>query len=397
MTVCALCCAGKSIGSDDIDYRRSSLYSVMISHTDRKFNTEIENVFLQIPIPDSYNDHDLSVKIVNLTGKVEREKTRKGVEAKGHSAITSFLDENMVASRLVGRWLERDYVTGICSTDLIRTRGLYAANEIERSKAGASLLGDAILEDAGEDLIQNTFVLVNDITYIDKGERSKNVGMALSLLGGLASVVTGDDSYAVIGDAAGSMAESLKGFSVKVRTSLYQLIWDSETAAMTWNSWNDRDAFENNRPKYRLRYIGDQESGGGTTSFLGIREDEPEVMIRKACQRALDANIANLQKNFKVFQVKTPLDSTEPIQARIGMKEGVDAESRFEVLEPNRDDLGRVTYKKVGEVKPVPNLIWDNRFMAGEELSIGANLGCTTFKKISGGDFLPGYLIRQIK
>lgn len=50
---------------DDISYRRSSLYSLLISHTDKKFNTEIENCFLQIPIPDTYNDHDLSVKIVN--------------------------------------------------------------------------------------------------------------------------------------------------------------------------------------------------------------------------------------------------------------------------------------------------------------------------------------------
>lgn len=382
---------------EDNTYRRSSLYSVLVSHTDKKFNTEIENCFMQIPIPDTYNDHDLSVKIVNLEGKIEKEKTSKKKEPKGPEQITNFLENNQIASRLVGKWFMRDYNTGECSMDLIGERGIYAANEIEKAKAAANLKGEALLADAGEDLIQNTFVLVNDITYVDKGSRSKNVGTGLKLLGAIAATVTGIDALDDVGNLAGAMAETLKGFSVKVNTSLYQLVWDEEAAAITYDNWGNKEAFENNRGNYKLKYVGDQLSSGGTTSFLGIREDQPEVMIRKACQRALDENIANLQKNFQAFQIKTPLDNVEPLEARVGKKEGVTENSRFEVLEPQKDESGKITYKKVGEIKPVPNLIWDNRFMAEEEMAEGATLGSTTFKKISGGDFLPGYLIRQIK
>ena len=41
-------------------------------------------------------------------------------------------------------------------------------------------------------------------------------------------------------------------------------------------------------------------------------------------------------------------------------------------------------------------MIWDNRYMAAEECAPNATIGATTFKKISGGDFFPGMLIREI-
>lgn len=150
------------------------------------------------------------------------------------------------------------------------------------------------------------------------------------------------------------------------------------------------------RDKFKLKYIGSQLSDGSTTSFLGIREDQPHLMVRKACQRALDDNVANLQKNYEVFKVKVPLLSTEPLKAQIGKKEGINDKSKFEVLEVQEVN-GRTVYKRVGVIRPMPNLIWDNRFMAVEEKAEGADLNYTTFKKVSGGDFYPGMLIREIK
>ena len=47
--------------------------------------------------------------------------------------------------------------------------------------------------------------------------------------------------------------------------------------------------------------------------------------------------------------------------------------------------------------KPVPGMIRDNRYMALEEGAAGSELKYTTFKKISGHDFYPGMLIRELK
>ncbi|MCD7714393.1 MAG: hypothetical protein LUI08_05670 [Prevotella sp.] len=400
LLVCFVCQTPAQRRTRDIDetYRRSSLYSFLVSHSDTKFHKEIEACFNEIPIPDTYNDHDLSVKVVSTDKKLPPETVKRKEDPKGKPEINYFLEQNKIASRLVAKWYDYNPLTGDMDIDLVGERGIYAASEIEKAKAATSVRGmEAVLADAGEDLIQNTFVLVNDITYIDKSKGSAVVGSLLRIAGGVLAQSMHDNTYNDLGNVLGDVAETFKGFSVRVHSSLYQLVWTEEEEANLYNmAWNDKEAFENMRGKFKLKYVGDQLSSGSTTSFMGIREDQPERMVRKACQRALDENIANLQKNFQVFQIKSPLD-VETMEAKVGKKEGITESSLFEVLERVKDDTGKVIYKKVGEVKPVPNLIWDNRYMAVEEMAQGATLGATTFKKVSGGDFTPGCLIRQIK
>jgi hypothetical protein len=106
--------------------------------------------------------------------------------------------------------------------------------------------------------------------------------------------------------------------------------------------------------------------------------------------------MATCHYKYHSSKVKVPLLSTEPLVAQIGKKEGITEKSKFEVLEIQEKD-GRTVYKRVGVIRPMPNLIWDNRFMAVEEKAEGASLKYTTFKKVSGGDFYTGMLIREIK
>lgn len=378
--------------SVETQYRRSSLYSLLIKHDDQKFAQEISDVFLKIPTPDKYNDHNLSVRVVSMDTKL-----------KDTGIVEKFVEQNNIASRMVARWFDRDPQTGICNVDLVKQRGLYNASEFDKELAARTKRGMAMLEDAGEDLISNSFLVVNDIRYIDREKTGKAFGTAFRLLGTVADAALGTNSFSDLGNSMGSMMETLKGFKVNVSTHLYQLVWDDETAMSfytdCYSSTPDeakKGAFENSRGKYRMKYVGMQKSSGKDVSFLGVNLDDPEQMIRKACQRAIDENIAFLQKNFEAFKVKTPLTSVEPICAQIGKKEGITEDSRFEVLEAVMKD-DKVEYKKVGELKPIPGMIWDNRYMAKEEGAAGAGLGQTTFKKTSGRDFYPGMLIREIK
>lgn len=385
-------CGLRAQVSEEMKYRRSSIYSLMVEHESQKFAYEIAREFINMPVPDKYNDHDLSVKVVSVDTKKVREEE-----------IGDFLNRNGVASRLVAKWFDRDFTNGVCTVDLIRERGLYSASEADKAMAAASLRGTAMLEDAGEDLISNTFVIVSDIRYIDKAKKSRIIGGILKAGGAFLAAYSGKSEYLDAGFAAGTIAESYKGFKVKVFTYLYQLVWDDDTAGEFYRfMYSDRPDEEKrkymdtHRDIFKLKYVGKQESSGSTTSFLGIKEDEPEMMVRKACQRALDENVADLQKNFDEFKVKVPLLTAEPYTAQIGKKEGITGKSRFEVLEVQEKD-GRLEYKRVGVIRPIEDRIWDNRFMAVEERAEGATLGCTTFKKVSGGDFYPGMLIREIK
>lgn len=381
----------------EAQYRRSSIYSVLVNHTDQQYASEIKEAFLQIPVPDKFNDHNLSVKVLNMDKKL----AGAGKE-KENEEITHFLQDNNVASRLVARWFNRDYFTGECNMELVKERGLYNATEFDKQLANRSARGVAMLQDAGEDLIGNTFVIVNDIRYVDKNKGAKVAGGLLKALGTIAAVYTGtnlDD----LTDNLGDMIESIKGFKVKINTFLYRLDWTDEQATLFYQEQyavnpdvEKHDKFEAARGTYKLKYVGKVESSGGTTSFMGINEDEPILMVRKACQRAIDENVVDLQRNYEEFRTKSPLVTVEPLTAYIGMKEGVTAKTKFEVLEAVEMENGSIKYNRVGVIEPIPNLIWDNRFMAEEEGAIGATLGCTTFRKVSGKNFAKGMLIKEM-
>ncbi|MDE5773112.1 MAG: hypothetical protein K2H86_01470, partial [Muribaculaceae bacterium] len=193
----------------DMQYRRSSICSFLISRTDQDRYPQIQEKFLEIPTPDQYNNHDLSIRVINV-----------GKKGNYKDSITDWLDRNKVASRLVGRWFDRDILTGECSLDLIKERGLYNATELDKELAKRSPRGMAMLADAGEDLIGNTFVLVHEAHYIDNANRSKNVGTGLRIAGILAGAVLGS-GIGDLFDSAASLAETFKGFRVKFHTSLY--------------------------------------------------------------------------------------------------------------------------------------------------------------------------------
>lgn len=388
---------GVSAQEPESNYRRSSIYSLLVNHTDQRFASEIKEAFLQIPVPDKFNDHNLSVKVLNIDKKLAGAN-----KAKENPAITEFLDNNKVASRLVARWFNRDYFTGQCDMELVKERGLYNATEFDKQLAQRSARGKAMLQDAGEDLIGNTFVLVNDIRYIDKNEKAKVGSSIIKILGSIATAATGTN-FNDLTDNVGDMLESFKGFKVKINTFLYKLEWDADKVNLFYQEQyaskpdaTKRANFEAARGNYKLKYVGKVESSGSTTSFLGIKEDEPLVMVRKACQRAIDENVVDLQRDYEEFRTKSPLLSVEPITAYIGMKEGVTTKSKFEVLEVVEMENGKHKYNRVGVIEPIENLIWDNRFMAVEEGAQGATLGFTTFRKVSGKDFAKGMLIREM-
>lgn len=392
-------------------YRRASIYSLMVSHRNLNYSDLIEDAFKQMEVPDKYNDHNIGKRIFYTTDRKVRidEEDHKGfvinknADVMQMNDVDKVLHKQEVASRLVARWFGRKFDNEKCSMQLIQARGYENASELDKRKAALSVRGEDLLRDAGEELIGSTFVIVNDIRYIDRGKGSAIAGGFLKtaiLVAGIASGVDASNTA----DAVNNMVSSIKGFNVKIKTYLYQLVWDKESADYFYgNIYTEKEdkakkiEFEKNRGRFSLVYLGMQESSGKDVSFAGINEQEPQVMVLKACYRALDENIANLQKNFDAFKVKSPLLSAEPLRCEIGLKEGLTEDSQYEVLETVEDENGHISYNRVGVIRPVKGSIWDNRFMASEEGAPNADLGFTTFEKVRGGDFMPGMLVREIK
>lgn len=390
-------------------YRRGSICSFMIGHRNLSFAQEIEKAFDEMPVPNRYNDHGLGKKVfytgenkLKMKGLDEHRGFRVNSESdkKEMNDYDFFLQKHYIASRLVAKWFMRKKDSGICSMSLIQNRGYENASALERRIAERSVRKEALLQDAGEELIGSTFVLINDIRYIDRSKGSSVLGGIVSAGIKVAGALNGID----VGEKdLGTLIASYKGFNVIIKTYLYQLVWDDEISNFFYKDVyteqldeNKRENFENGRGKFSLVYLGMQKSSGATVSFMGINENEPQKMVRKACQRALDENIANLQKNFDVFKTMAILSNVEPLQSEIGMKEGITEDSRYEVLEKNEMADGHIEYKRIGVVRPVAGKIWDNRYMAKEENANGADFGYTTFEKVSGKDFAKGMLLREM-
>ena len=53
----------------DLQYRRSSICSFLISRADQSMYDKIQEKYLEIPTPDQYNNHDLSIRILKVAKK----------------------------------------------------------------------------------------------------------------------------------------------------------------------------------------------------------------------------------------------------------------------------------------------------------------------------------------
>ena len=398
---------GSAIAQEEFKYKRSSLYSVLIRHEEKDFDNDINEVFRKIPISEKYNDHNLKIRAINatITQKNKNEDEQNIIDY----SITPFIEKNDIAKRLVSKWFNRKEGKsgdGTFNMDLIIERGLYNADYFDFLKANQSVRGQSILADAGEELIGNTFVIFNDIRYFDKEESSRWAATGIAVAGQIASRFTGGLTSLLIdagATAATGITEDIAGFRVSITSYLYRLDWNVDVASTFYNEYYmtnqdevKKKSYDKLKDLFSLQYIGKYSTVTSETTLRGVKSKSD--MIRKVCERAIDKNVAQLQKEYEVFRVKTPLYSTSPLLAKIGLKEDIDAESRFEVLEIVEDENGRTSYNRVGVIRPIQGKIWDNRFMAEfEEENEGNTRTATEFEIISGDGFYPGLLLRQMK
>lgn len=343
---------------EEAKYQRGSIIQMMIEHPMYMFNEEIASTFKSLPLSERFNDHNLGVKVIKFATQefVDQEKS-----------ISSFIQQVKLGNRAVAKWFNWNRSTGLFNMDLIKERGLYNANALDMELASLNTRGNAILSDAGEKLISNTYLIMSDICY--KGKyTNKNAEMR-------------------------SVSQK-HSFDVKIVSYIYQLNWNDDLLYEFYTVYyNGMMDFVNKARPYSFTFRAKVETSYGEISTELTQMD----LIKKVVGRCLDINMAKLQTAYPDFRIKSPMICVNPIQVRIGLKESVASDSLFEVLEVVEKDNGTREYKRVGVIKPVADLIWDNRYMAEEEGVAASALGCTTFKKVSGGEFFPGMLIREIE
>ncbi|MBL0047200.1 MAG: hypothetical protein IPP32_03785 [Bacteroidetes bacterium] len=379
-----------------VKYRRSSLYTLMIDDTSRAHYSTIKYAFMHAPFPDKFNNHNLISR--SIVSNPEIKKQEKNID--------SYLNINEVAKKAVAKWFNRSAKGGF-NMNLISERGSYNASEMDARTALLNKRGLALLADAGEELIGNTFVLISEFKYTNKEEvASKTTGFLNdALAASLAQGTSGDTAKTRQQiDAANKVITELGSGYVIVTTSyLYRLNWTDSISSVFYNQyWTDDANLDTNKVKafnksniFTLTYIGSEKSWADVQALKSMKIDE-DTLIARATVKAADKVIAKLQRNHEEFRTKSPLININPIAAEVGLKEGVEFGDKFQVLEQVMDENGKTSYNKVGMIKASRELgVWDNRYMAGAEGDTAQSHKYTQFKKVSGGEFYPGMLIRQ--
>lgn len=407
------------------EYRRSSLYSVLIKHSSLPYSSEIETAFMAIETPDKFNNHDIEIKALESSVKKAKSKGDKK-DAINQQDISTFVCENKVPHKLVAKWFNQDPLTGGFDMEVISQRGYYDASQDRISMADNSYRGRQALADAGEDLIGKTFMLVNDITFLDNGETTARVSAWTKLLTSVAGELTGVSSISDIGAGSAALINMVDGFTVSITSYLYRLDWNPEISNTFYmEHWWDKSQGENSRqetfetsPIFTLSYVGSTATKATNISTKTAAAKPKSHQMLKVCTRAIDKSIVQLQRQYDEFKVNVPISNIQEdgtVEVPIGMKEGINEKSEFDVLIAVKDENNRTVYEKVGRIKPIKEKIWDNRFGAledaqelkaiedqidrsklGDEAPGNVDLTCTQFRIISGDNkIFPGCLVRE--
>lgn len=361
--------------------------------------------------------------------------------------IYRYLKDTQFANQLIAKWFNANSkkVDGShYNMELIKERGLYNASELDVLRASESTRKWAILEDAGMELLSNTYVSFTEFEIIDGKnykQRSHN-----SNSGKQASKITG----ALFGKSQAEMEEShmdeeaeTAGYYITSTTYLFKLEWTEKELEKFINEYWEADLSKlMNRNDFTMTYLEceyttvknfEDVKGKGkgllksmfkdavksslATNLGGKseeqvrkerraehesdRQDKTLVMTEQSLIRSIDATYVDLMNDFEDFKVKAPLEIDETkheIYAFIGMKEGVNEKTQFEVLERTYNEKkGVYGYKRVGKLGVDKKRIWDNRYTLIDTEAKSKNAIDKTYLTGNIKGLASGMLLRQIK
>jgi hypothetical protein len=383
------------VSAQDLAYKRSSLHLVLIGSKMFPQQEVVLKSWDNYPFPDKYNHHPVASKVMNPYAYEVTPEERAAFKGKSESLvqtllrdyveessagligretedmpirINKYIQETKLAHQLVAKWFNRDE-KGKFNMQLIQERGFYNASDLDAKVAAGQVRGLAALGDAGEELINYTFVVFSQLKFVENEPLARDFfekaqaeayKLAIPLL-----------QEKALKAAQTTYDRTKEGYSVWTKSWLYKLRWNEEIANRFYTElWDNPQAFEQS-DIFQMDYIGRDEATTLVTFSLQEKRSEEKV-IDIATVRNVDKVFAKLQREHDLFKPKVPVSTSEPITAKIGMKEGLEGGEAFEVLERYQDPVtGFQKYKVVGRVVADKEKVWDNRYNAGEPPAAG--------------------------
>lgn len=409
-------------------YYRNALAQMMIYHPEDEFGYDVYKIFSNLPELEKFDNHDTNLRVIDNSRVTGVNGNNPGLHRKDGEnleltaaekrrnalAILKLLNDAQIGKRMVAKWFDLQGNTAqdaYFSTRVLDARSDYNTTIQEAELAKYTSEGVNVRQAISEELIDHTFLLVSDMTYRTAEARAEAASVALGVIGAIVDAATGKNYGERMAQLGTDIANSFTGFKVKTNSYLYQLVWNDSVANVFYSKYyTDKPdpakmkAFLADKNTFRLIYLGAEDAKAEKTEKIG--KYSRTGLLELITRRSIDNNIAKLQSEYEVFRIKTPIVAVEydtkgklkGYRALVGMKEGVSETKTYEVLEPKIGSNGKMTYTKIGVLKPINNQIWDNRFNALMENDFDVAVEGTLFK-VQGTpsrQIVPGMLIREL-
>lgn len=416
-----------------LQYNRSSLHLVLLTTDEptvgeNNFSSDISKAWNEYPFPDKYDQirigftegyggkpkgsmmelinkyrdgfGDLSVD--ELKSIMESLKNNKYYEQQLIDTTTVMLRERKIAQQLLRQWYNiKD--DGTYDNSRLVEKSMYGASQADIAAATSTVRGkDAIVDKLSDNMIGNTFISFSKLAFYENEPVSaftKTLAYAISafLPGPAASIAQQSANVAY--------ESTRKGYSAYTTTVLYKLAWNDSTMNMFYSTFEgdviNMEKFE--ALDFPFTLVGVQtatsstvDALGGLGEMVGIDAGKPNgELIQQTIIRNIDKVFAKMQYAYDEFRPVVPIVSANPLLADIGMKEGIDDKSTFDLMEVTMDPAtGEIEYKKVAVLKVEKGKVWDNRYVLADKKQDddGQILG-TELK--ANKKAVPGMLIKQ--
>lgn len=354
-------------------YDRNSLTVILVEKT-QDYQEDVSLAMDKMKVPDKFDDHMVPTRKLIVNSAVEIANLK-------------------ISNQVVAKWFSRSE-DGSFDVALLQERGLYNATDDDVLKAQATKRGNAALEDAGEKLLSNSYILVLEYTKIMPYEVWKAMQQqAVSALGTLAGVDLG----------GGEIRKN--GWMGLLKAHLYQMDWSDSVAAVFWQElWVSKGDDPKMKTERKAKFdnfnfpvkfimsvdaLGDGSQYNASVPLLAppVQKTREELFVQMN-EMAVESAAEAIERKFEPWRVKMPVYATGPITSKVGLKEGITCDKRFYVLEYQLDDSGNKIAKRKGVIRVRKTV--DNRQMATGKTDLFSK-----FYQTSGGSIEPGMLLQQ--
>ena len=357
------------------EYNRNSLTMFLVDGC--KYSSDLKTAMKSVTVPAKFDNNMLDQRILPVMSSSDE------VRAK--------LESMQVPKQIFSKWFSRSG-EGRFDMSVIHERGLYNATDADVIEASATKRGLVKLQDAGEKLIRQSYVMVicyGDIKTMEQiyneidASRRKN------------AKALGVEFKTVMRTKHGYRAE-VAGFLFRLANvpetmnDFYSNMWifDSDSPEVVAEK---RQKFDS--APFKLSYVASvTTTAEGTQLNTGVQMSKTELLNR-LLNNTIDALVSSFENKIEEWKVRTALYSTFPLRAKIGTKENLQVEDRFFVYEYRMDKNGEVKPKRRGVIRA--KKVVNNSHFASDNNNENIKEVTSKFYQIAGHKLEPGMFLEQ--